>query len=125
MALFGLIGLLALVAIQGKYEKRQARLEQRYQDRLLTQRARAKMALSPPGSTPPVERGYESESEEPAAVSMAEARARTSLLPLVLVAAGVMLTGIAGLAWSRRAARLARPDETSLPPTGGNAEHGL
>jgi hypothetical protein len=115
LATFGFVALVALLAVQGKFAQRQARLEQRYRDRLIAQEARAKLTRDPVNAATPVERGYEDEAEFPVAVSMAEARATTSLVSLAIVAGGIMFVGIAGLVWSRRASQTATTPGTDVP----------
>lgn len=102
VTLFGAVALVSLLGIQGKFAQRQARLEQRYQDRLLAQQARTKAAASATTAETPVEPGYDEAPIEPEGVSMSAARARTSLVSLQIVAGAAVLVGLVGLQRRKR-----------------------
>jgi hypothetical protein len=96
MALFGGMAMASLLVVEGKFTQRQARLEQRYQNRLAAQQAKSGLAVD---VTSPVEPGYEEPDETPDGVSMRNARARTTLVPLMGVASLILVVGVIGLIW--------------------------
>jgi len=100
--LFAAMGIIALVAVSPKYAQRQGRLEQRYENRLRMENERRQAA------TPDVP----GETTSPAPTRMSEARTTSSLVPIALALAIVLV--VAGiLVWRRWQRRV--PDR----PTGG------
>ena len=100
--MFGAVALVSLLGVQGKFAQRQARLEQRYQDRLLAQQARTMAAAAPELPAAPVQGGYDEEPVEPVGISMAAARAKTSLISLEVLAGIATLAGVVGLQRRKR-----------------------
>ena len=99
LALFAGMGLFALVVIQGKYTRRQGRIDQRYVDKLEAQQhadhqrqelaAQAEKSGGAAVLVGPAEAEDASKSEKKG-VRMNEARARTSLFSLMILGGAVV-----------------------------------
>ena len=99
LALFAGMGLFALVVIQGKYTRRQGRIDQRYVDKLEAQQhaahqrqelaAQAEKSGGAAVLVGPAEADDASKSEKEG-VRMNEARARTSLFSLMILGGAVV-----------------------------------
>ncbi|MBX9789399.1 MAG: hypothetical protein K2Y37_10830 [Pirellulales bacterium] len=110
LALFAGMALFALVVIQGKYTRRQGRFDQRYVDKLEAQQhaahQRQELATQAEQSggaavvVGPAEADDANESEKEG-VRMNEARARTSLISLMVVAGVVVSLAVVMLVLRR------------------------
>jgi hypothetical protein len=113
LALFAGMALFALVVIQGKYTRRQGRLDQRYVDKLEAQQSAAEKrrelaaAAEQSGGAAVVVGQAEAERAEDIekeGVRMSEARARSSLVSL-MVFAGVVVALAVVMLYANRARR--------------------
>ncbi|MGD9646028.1 MAG: hypothetical protein AB7U73_09960 [Pirellulales bacterium] len=109
LALFAGMALFALVVIQGKYTRRQGRLDQRYVDKLeaqqhATERRRELAAAAEESGDVAVVVGQaeaDNSAAEQEGVRMNEARARTSLATLMVLSGVVMSLALAMLVLRR------------------------
>ncbi len=122
LALFAGMALFALVVIQGKYARRQGRIDQRYVDKLEAQqsaeqkRREVAIAAEQSGSAAVVvgqPEAEEADAAEKEGVRMNEARARTSLFRLMVFFGVIAPIAIAMLIYARHKARAI--DETGPP----------
>lgn len=95
--LFAAMAILALVVVAPKYAQRQGRLEQRFENRIRTAQQQQQSA----GDQDPLATGPAAEPMAP----MRDARARTSLRPLLLVVLGLLFASVMLLVLRRRRAR--------------------
>ena len=122
LALFAGMGLFALVVIQGKYTRRQGRIDQRYVDKLEAQQhadhqrqelaAQAEKSGGAAVLVGPAEAEDASKSEKKG-VRMNEARARTSLFRLMVLFGVIVPIAIAMVIFARHQAKTS--DESSDP----------
>jgi len=122
LALFAGMALFALVVIQGKYTRRQGRLDQRYIDKLEAQqqaahKRRELVAQAEQSGGAAVVVGQaeaeDADDAEKEGVRMSEARARTSLFRLMVLFGVIAPIAIAMLIFVRRAAKTS--DEAGDP----------
>jgi hypothetical protein len=122
LALFAGMALFALVVIQGKYTRRQGRIDQRYVDKLEAQQQAANKRrelvaqAEQSGGAAVVVGQAESEDADAAekeGVRMSEARARTSLFRLMVLFGVIIPIAIAMVIVARRNAKFC--DDTGLP----------
>lgn len=103
LSLFAGMALVCLLLVESKFAQRQARLEQRYQNRLAVQQSRAERQAEPLSGETPIEAESEEPAELPEGVNMRNARARTSLVSLMGVVGALLIVGLFGLFRQRAA----------------------